>query len=413
MSLFRSLLGTPSLSRRQWLRSTGLVAGGSVALPGLLPALDAPRRDEIEVALRDPGSLVRHGQTTADGFVVHERAMAALRRAGGPIRLSSNENPYGMAPSAKAAIDGAWGEHNKYGAASPRELEAVFAKAVGVPTECVLVTAGSSEVLSVAALAYGLRGGEILAPWPTFEGLPRYAERIGATMHLVPLDADHAHDLAAMDQRLVQAISLVFVCNPNNPTGTLTEASRLRSFVEQAARRTTVLVDEAYHDFVDDPSYRSMTDLVLKGENVIISRTASKIHGLAGLRTGFAIARPDIVERLRTLATSAPGVFGARGAIASIGDTSYQDMCKARNREGRAIMTAALKSLGRTHSVSHTNFVFFHAGMPAAAVQQRMLAKGFLIGRAFPPYHDWVRISIGTPDEMREVARALPEVLRA
>jgi histidinol-phosphate aminotransferase len=412
MSLVRSLLGTPSLSRRQWLRSTGLVAGGSVALPTLLPALGAPL-DDIEEALRNPASLVRHGHTTAEGFAVHERAMAALRRAEGPIRLSSNENPYGMAPSAKAAINSAWAEHNKYGAASPRELEAVFAKAVGVPKESVLVTAGSSEVLSVAALAYGLHGGEILSPWPTFEGLPRYAERIGATMHLVPLDANHAHDLTAMDQRLVQAITLVFVCNPNNPTGTLTDAARLRSFVESAARRTTVLVDEAYHDFVDDPSYRSMTDLVLKGENVIISRTASKIHGLAGLRTGFAIARPDIIERMRTLATSAPGVFGARGAIASIGDASYQDMCKQRNREGRSIMTTALAALGRKHTASHTNFVFFHAGMPAAAVQQRMLAKGFLIGRAFPPYNDWARISIGTPEEMRQVAQLLPEVLRA
>lgn len=412
MSPFRSLLGVSPLSRRQWLRSTGLVAGGTMALPGLLPALETAG-DDIEEAIRNPAALVRNGQTTASGFLAHERAMSVLRRGDGPIRLSSNENPYGMAPTARVAIEGSWAEHNKYGAVSPRELAAVFAKAVGVPKEYVLVTAGSSEVLSVAALAYGLHGGEILSPWPTYEGLPRYAEHIGATMHLVPLDENHAHDLETMNQRLVQAVKLVFVCNPNNPTGTLTDAARLRSFVENASRRTTVLVDEAYHDFVDDSSYRSMIDLVLRGENVIVSRTASKIHGLAGLRTGFAIARPDIVARLQSFTTSAPGVFGARGAIASLGDSSYQEMCKQRNREGRTIMTTALAALGRKHTVSHTNFVFFHAGMPAAMVQQRMLAKGFLIGRAFPPYTDWARVSIGTPAEMAQVAKVLPEVLRS
>lgn len=402
------------LSRRAWLKSSGLVAGGTLALPTLLPALDArDARNGVLDAVRDPASLVRDGLTTETGFLAHERAVSAARRANGPIRLASNENPYGMAPSAKAAIQANWDEHNKYGNASPTALRAAFAASIGVPRECVLVTAGSSEVLSVAALAYGLHGGEILAPNPTFEGLPRYAETIGATVHKVPLDANHAHDLEAMDRRLVQAVKLVFVCNPNNPTGTLTDAAKLRAFVANASRRTVVLVDEAYHDFVDDPTYRTMTDMVLAGENVIISRTASKIHGLAGLRTGFAVARPDIIARLEQYVTSAPGVFGASAAIASVKDTAYQAMCKQRNAEGRAIMEQALRGLGRRMTASHTNFVFFHAGMPVATVQQRMLAKGFLVGRAFPPYLDWVRVSIGTPEEMRDVAKVLPEVLRA
>ncbi len=391
------------LSRRQWLKSSGLVAGGALATPGLLPALSTDH---------SPPSVV-DGLTTEAGFLAHEREIQLERRLAGPIRLSSNENPYGMAPSAKAAITERWSEHSLYGNASPSALRKVFAAHVGVPEDHVLVTAGSSEVLSIVALAYGMHGGEVLTPWPTFEGLPRYAEWMGARVHKVALDGDFAHDLDAMDRRLVQAIDLVFVCNPNNPTGTLTNATRLRSFVGNASRKAVVLVDEAYHDFVSDPTYKSMTDMVLAGENVIISRTASKIHGLAGLRTGFAIARPDIIARLTGFSTSAPGVFGARGAIASIQDTAYQAMCKQRNAEGRTIMETALKAMGRKMTVSHTNFVYFHAGMPVEKVQAKMLAAGFLIGRAFPPYNDWVRISIGTPDEMRQVAAALPAALSA
>ncbi len=390
------------LSRRQWLRSSGLMAGGALATPQLLPALEAASLPAVV-----------DGLTTEAGFLAHELTVQRERRAAGPIRLSSNENPYGMAPSAKAAITERWSEHSLYGAASPRDLRKVFATHVGVPEDHVLVTAGSSEVLSIVALAYGMHGSEVLTPWPTFEGLPRYAEMMGARVHKVALDGNLAHDLDAMDRRLVQAIDLVFVCNPNNPTGTLTDATKLRSFVSNASRRAVVLVDEAYHDFVNDPTYKSMTDMVLAGENIIVSRTASKIHGLAGLRTGFAIARPDIIARLSGFATSAPGVFGARGAIASIQDTAYQAMCKQRNLEGRAIMETAIKAMGRKMTASHTNFVYFHAGLPVEKVQAKMQAAGFLIGRAFPPYNDWVRISIGTPDEMRQVAAALPAALSA
>lgn len=402
-----TLLPSSPVSRRQWLKSSGLVAGGALATsaisPSLLPAMEG---DSAAPAVVD-------GLTTPNGFLALEREIEAARRAEGPIRLASNENPYGMAPSAKQAIMDMWKEHSWYGARALPDLRKVFAAHVGVPEDHVLITAGSAEVLSIVALAYGMHGGEVLTPWPTYEGLPRYAESMGARVHKVALDGNLAHDLEAMDRRLVQAIDLVFVCNPNNPTGTLTDGAKLRSFVSNASRKAMVLVDEAYHDFVTEASYSSMIDLVKAGENVIISRTASKIHGLAGLRTGFAIARPDIIARLQPCITSFAGVFGARAAAASIQDTAYQTMCRQRNAEGRAIMTEALTKLGRKMTASHTNFVYFHAGMPVEKVQAAMLAKGFMIGRAFPPYNDWARISIGTPDEMRRVAAALPEVVRA
>ncbi|WP_353268718.1 histidinol-phosphate transaminase [Gemmatimonas sp.] len=393
------------LSRRQWLKSSGLVAGGAIATqslsPALLPALEAPA-----------APAVVNGQTTLEGFLALEREIEAMRRADGPIRLASNENPYGMAPSAKQAINDMWKEHAWYGAAAVPELRKIYAKQMGVPEDYVLVTAGSGDVLSIVALAYAMQGGEVLTPWPTYEGLPRYAEALGARVHKVALDGDLAHDLEAMERRHVQSVDLVFVCNPNNPTGTLTDSAKLRAFVSNASRKSVVLVDEAYHDFVTDPGYTSMIDLVKAGENVIISRTASKIHGLAGLRTGFAIARPDIIARLQPCVTSFPGVFGARAAAASLQDTAYQNMCRDRNSEGRAIMQTAVKALGRRMTSSHTNFVFFDTGMPVEKVQAAMLTKGFLIGRAFPPYSTWARISIGTPDEMKRVAAALPEIVK-
>lgn len=402
----RQFVSSP-LSRRQWLKSSGVVAGGALAAQSLSPAM-LP-------ALESPGGApaVVDGQTTLEGFLALEREIEAMRRTEGPIRLASNENPYGMAPSARQAIMDMWKEHAWYNAAAVPTLRSVYAKHVGVPEDHVLVTAGSGDVLSIVALAYAMHGGEVLTPWPTYEGLPRYAESMGATVHKVALDGDLAHDLAAMDRRHVNSVDLVFVCNPNNPTGTLTDGAKLRDFVTTASKKSVVLVDEAYHDFVTAPAYTSMIDLVTKGENVIISRTASKIHGLAGLRTGFAIARPDIIARLQPCVTSFPGVFGARAAAASIQDTAYQNMCRDRNAEGRAIMAEAIGKMGRRMTTSHTNFVFFDTGMPVEQVQAAMRTKGFLIGRAFPPYTTWARISIGTPDEMRRVAAALPEVVRA
>ncbi len=307
----------------------------------------------------------------------------------------------------------AWDQHNQYGLPATNQLRAAFAESVGVKPENVLVTQGSGEVLDIAALAYGMHGGEIVTAWPTYEGLPRYAESIGARVHKIPLLPDLGHDFDMMDRRTTNAVDLVFVCNPNNPTGTLSNNKQVRDFVSNASRRAVVLVDEAYHDFVDDPSYRSMIDMVQRGENVIISRTASKIHGLAALRVGFAVAREDIIARLAQHATGTPNVFGVQAALASIADAAYQAFVKRSNREGREMLTAALTKLGKRVAPSHTNFVFFHAGVPNEKVRAAMLANGFLVGRAFPPYNDWVRVSIGTVEEMKQFVSVLPEAVRA
>ena len=380
--------GSP-ISRRQWLVASGLSTAASVVLPRLLTALPAAPYLDLE------------------------EAATKARRASGLVRLNYNENPFGMSPKAKASLMSSWDEHNKYDPPALAELRATFARHVGVLPENVLVTQGSGEVLDITALAYGMHGGEIVTGWPTFEGLPKYAESIGATVHRVPLTGELDHDLVAMDTRITNNVDLVFVCNPNNPTAVLADSKKVRDFVSSVSRRSVVLVDEAYHDYVDDPSYRSMVDMVKKGDNVIVSRTASKIHGLAGLRIGFAVARPDIIERLEKHATGTPNCFGMRAAIASINDTEYQTFVRSRTIEGRTLLTRSLKDMGKRVVPSQTNFVFFHAGIPVEEVQNAMRAKGFIVGRAFPPYNDWCRVSIGTPEEMKSFVAALPAAFKA
>lgn len=384
-----------SVSRRQWLRTTGLGLGASVALPGLLPASEMSR-------------VLGGGVSYATMLDQMERDVTAARRAAGPIRLHFNENPFGMSPKAKDALMGSWAQHTWYMPPIREEIRETFAKYVGVPADHVLVTQGSSEVLSILALAYNMHGGEIVAPWPTFEDLPRWGETLGATVHKVPLDHRMDHDLYQMEQKINGNTKLVFVCNPNNPTSNLADDQALREFVTNSARRSTVIVDEAYFDFVNVPGHKSMVDLVLKGQPIIVSRTASKLHGLAGLRCGFAVARPDIIAKLQQYVTGDPNVFGLVAGKASLLDTEYQAFVKAKNAEGRTMLMDALKTLGKNVAPSQTNFVFFQAGRPVEQMQKYFLSKGFVIGRAFPPYTDWCRVSIGTPDEMKQFVAALP-----
>ncbi|MBC7788319.1 MAG: histidinol-phosphate aminotransferase family protein [Anaerolineae bacterium] len=370
------------MNRRRWLVTSSAAAGaGLLAGRSALAAL--PKR-ELEPAIR------------------------AL-----PIRLHFNENPYGISPKARAATSAAFGESGQYDSPAMEELAALIAEQEKVPADHVFVASGSSEVLALAGLAYGLAGGEVVAPAPTFEGLTGYVRAVGGYVHDVPVNDKMVLDLDAMDRRTTGAVRLVFVCNPNNPTGTIVPGDKLRAFCESASRRAVVFVDEAYHEFVEDPSHRSMVSMVRDGHNVIVSRTASKIHGMAGLRIGFGIARPDIIRRLQGLMMSFPNVLAARAAIASYRDPEYQALSRSRTREAKRYLYGVLDDMKLKYVPSHTNFVLFHTGKPIQAVHKAMLEKGVMVGRPFPPFMDWCRVSMGTMDEMKLFASAFREVMRA
>ncbi|RMG46334.1 MAG: aminotransferase class I/II-fold pyridoxal phosphate-dependent enzyme [Acidobacteria bacterium] len=328
------------------------------------------------------------------------------------IRLHSNENPYGPSRRARRAMIAAFDEGCRYPSGHYEELKTLIAEKENVSPDHIILGAGSHEILHMAGVAYGLEGGEVLTAHPTYEGLEHYARMIGAYVHRVPLTEDFQIDLNAMDRRITQAVRLVFVCNPNNPTGRILPADRLREFCRAISRRTVVLVDEAYHDYVEAREYSSMIDLVREGYNVIVSRTFSKIHALAGLRVGYGLARPDIIARLNQFRTNhSVNILGLRAAMASYQDVPFQDFSRRKNAEARAYLYKVLGELGRRYIPSHTNFVFFHLGWDVTAFRQAMKEHGVLVGRPFPPYTNWCRLSLGTMEEMELFARAFRKVM--
>ncbi len=384
----------PRSSRRSFLRGTA-AAAGAAALPSLL----SPR----DLAALEPRSARWLAGMNAEAFA---------RNAGGPVILARNENPYGMNPKAKLAFEGAWSYHNRYNNPHAAELRKLFAAKNGVPEDHVLLTQGSREVLAMAVAAFGANGKEVITPWPSYEEVGRYGDVMGLTVHRVPQTDALEMDLKTTDAKIGAKTGLVFLCNPQNPTGTLLPGDTMRDFVRTTAPRAMVLVDEAYHEYANDSRYRSMIELVKAGDDVIISRTASKIHGMAGVRIGFAIAKPALLQKLGGYQMGQVNPLACAAVSASLEDPAYTTWCAEQNATGRQYTTDALRKLGLRVVTSHANFVYFDAKRPNAEVRKAFETAGFLVGRAFPNFPNWVRVSIGTPDEMKAFVAALPQALR-
>jgi histidinol-phosphate aminotransferase len=327
------------------------------------------------------------------------------------LRMMWNENPYGPSEAARAAMTKAFPEAYQYPDETFDEMRSIIAEQVGLTRDHILLGSGSTEILQVVALASGMSGGEVVSADPTFQVLNSYFENIGGTVHRVPVDDALRLDLEAMGEKVNANTKLIYVCNPNNPTGTIVPDSALRPFCEEMSKRALVVVDEAYHEYVEHPGYRSLVDLVQNGRNVIVTRTASKIHGLAGLRVGFGIARPELVEQLQYQLTGTMNIMGIRAAIASYRDREFQAFCFDKNKQSKAIVYEALRKLNCRYLESETNFIFFETGLQIDQVQKDMRDQGIRVGRPFPPYLKWCRLSMTKPDEMRKFVRALKKSL--
>jgi len=335
-------------------------------------------------------------------------APASFDPAGGDLaRLSFNENPYGPAASARRAVTEALATAWQYpGGQDP--LKKLIAEREGLTPAHIMLGDGSGEILRIAGLVYGLGGREIVAARPTFGFLQSYARQLGAVITEVALDENLRHDLKGLAAAVTGNTALLYICNPNNPTGTLLPGAELRPFLQSVASRTTVLVDEAYLDLWDDWSAHTATDRVRAGDPVIVTRTFSKLHGMAGLRVGYALAPPAIIERLEKHRMTMLGSAGVAAATASYQDLEFQAFSKARLQEGLAITTAALRELKLRHvEQPRGNFVFFDTGGPLADFSAAMRRAGYLVGRPFPPYDTWCRVSMGTVEQMRGFAEAL------
>lgn len=325
----------------------------------------------------------------------------------GLARLIANENPYGPSASARRAVTETLATAWQYPMGHDQPLKQLIAAREGLTPQHVMIADGSGEILRIAGLVFGL-GSEVVAATPTFGFLQAYARQLGATVTEVPLDDNMRHDLKALAAAVTARTGLLYICNPNNPTGTLIPGPELCPFVQEMASRTTVLVDEAYLDLWEDWPQHTATDSVRAGETVIVTRTFSKLHGLAGLRVGYALAPPALIQRLEKHRMTMQGSAGVAAATASYQDLEFQALSRARLRAGLAITTGTLEELELRHVENgRGNFVFFDTGGPLADFSAAMRRAGYLVGRPFPPYSTWCRVSMGTVEQMRGFATAL------
>ena len=331
------------------------------------------------------------------------------------IKLDGNENPYGPSPAARQAILASVGEAPRYADATIATLTNQLAAHEGVAASQIVIGTGSGELLKMAGLL-GMTtasGGEVVASRPTYEELPVFAEKLGLKVHWVAPDADHRHDLPAMRGAITELTRLVYVCNPNNPTGTAVTRDALETFIRSVPAGCTVIVDEAYMDFVDQPGVATVAGLVKDVPNVIVLRTFSKIHGLAGLRIGYAITPAALAPRFAALSLTWPNTTGLSAAIASFNDHAFLKTTRAALVGDRARVHATLDRMGLQRTNAQGNFVFFDTGGPLKRFQDRMLAEGIKVGRHFDGYDTWARVTIGVHREVDRFLAALPRAVGA
>ncbi|HYT74344.1 MAG TPA: histidinol-phosphate transaminase, partial [Vicinamibacterales bacterium] len=335
------------------------------------------------------------------------------------IRINSNENPLGPGRVALDAILGKFPEAGRYpfnSTPSETDLAAAIAAKYGVKPENVVVGAGSQEILKNSMRAFVTPARGLVTAVPTFENCTGFAKKYKLPLTEVKVDSTMRLDVEPMIAA-AKGAGLVFFNNPNNPTATVHGAKTVTDMVERirsASPDTVILIDEAYHDYVTDPSYQTAIPLALSTPNVIVARTFSKAYGMAGMRIGYAIGMADSVKKLAILKMPYNvSVFGIAAAIASLNDPQHIDEERRRNTEVRAFTVKALQDMGAKPADSQGNFLFAEIGMPAKDFRDGCAKSGVMVGRDFPPFEKThCRISIGTLDEMRKATDVFRSALK-
>ena len=330
-----------------------------------------------------------------------------VRKEGEPIKLSSNENPYGPSENVRNAIINAFDEACRYPYGRVSELEEKIAKREGVSPDMVLVTGGSNEALRATGRHFGIEKKEIIACKPTYLALMTYAEDFGCDINWVPLDDDLKYDLNEISRRVSDKTSMVFICNPNNPTGTMNSASDLEDFCLSTSKKTCVFVDEAYYDYSIPDGYPTMTKLVKDGHDIIVSRTFSKVYGLAGVRVGYIISNAERIAEIKKCTMAGTNMLATHAAIAAYDETDFFEFSLNKNKEALNTFYKTFDQLGLDYRKSYTNFVFFKSGKHIDEFGKEMLERGFIVGRPFPPYYDWCRISTGKVEDVEAFCKEL------
>lgn len=356
------------------------------------------------------GSLALAGLTFAGTFTAANTNRSNRFAPPGVIRLTSNENPYGPSPLARSAMADAIASSNRYPWDNTTVLRSQLGKHYGLTDEHVLIGAGSSEILGLVAQYAGMGKGNAITAHPTFPIWIRAAETLGLQIIKVPLTPDKKHDLPAMLRKLNNETRLVYVCNPNNPTGTTLPSNDVKSFVEEVSKKTLVLLDEAYIEYCDQPTLAGM---VANNKNLVIAKTFSKIYGLAGARIGYALAHPETIDKLGSLQpwqNAGASAVSVAAAMASLQDADFLRSTKERNQKAGAYAMKELQSMGYPCIPSETNFLYYSIRSFNGNWVDLLRARNILTGRIVEEEGKWTRTTIGTMEEMQSFIAAVKQL---
>jgi histidinol-phosphate aminotransferase len=331
----------------------------------------------------------------------------------GLINLGSNENPYGISPLAKQAIIDVIGESNRYqyNVDAVKDFRKHLANYLKIGTENLLLTAGSIEALIL--LARYFTKGNIVTATPTYATLISAAKKLGTEVVEVPLTNEKVHDLQGMLKAVGGNTGLVFIVNPANPTATMIRPGILKDFCEEASKKAVVVIDEAYIDFLDAPDNESMIGLVNNNPNILVVRTFSKIHGMAGLRIGYITGHPSLIKKLdekNNLSYFQLSNLSMAAALASLKDENFRGLSKEKNAQARNYAFNEIKKLGYRCYPSYTNFIFFHLGNYTGDFAENMLKQNIILRSTDYPDGKWCRVSVGTLEEMQQFISVLGNV---
>lgn len=325
------------------------------------------------------------------------------------VRLIFNENPYGPSPKALAEVARILPLTAYYPDDIEGQLVGLFMERLRLDRKQIFVASGSNEGLQAAMMAFG-KQGKILSPSLTYSDHLLYAENLGVEVKRIRLRADMAIDLEAIARAVDDSVSLVYLCNPNNPTGMAIDGDELRAFCREVSAKVPIMIDEAYNELTDKPDYTSMMDLVREGANILVTRTFSKIFGMAGLRVGYGMGHPDIVKVVRDHVMAWPNGVGLYAAYHSYLDEDFIAFSRAKILQGREMVNATFRRHGIEPLPSQTNFVYADIGRNADAFADQMAEKNVMIRGAYEGYDTYSRVSMGRIDDLKIFDRVFGDV---
>jgi histidinol-phosphate aminotransferase len=371
------------LNRRQFAQSLGLLAGSTLVLPEFLTT---------------KASVPQHAPRSTDGA----------------IQIDSNENPYGPSPRAREAITNSENIACRYPDVTESRMFEAIAKYHSVSTDQVALGCGSTEILRMADTAFLGPNKSVIVAEPTYEAVLGFAQVMHANPVKVPQTKEHLHDLDAMAAAANESTGLIYICNPNNPTGTIVSKASIGKFMDRAPKTAMVLVDEAYFHFVEDPSYGSVIDWVGHYPNLIVARTFSKIYGMAGMRLGYAISTKENIRAMRqSKLWSSTNAAVMSAAITSLADPEHVADQRQKINGTKKWLYSELAKEGREYVPSHANFTLINVGGDVSPVIKAFSDHNILVGRKFPSMANYLRVSMGTPEEMQKFMSALREIVPA